>query len=309
MNFNINTCRWIIWGAKRPYNTFGHIFEAFFRALKYLNKEVLWLEKDEDISQIDFNNTLFLSMNCVIQGMPQRKDCFYVIHNILGDTYLSYFDGLKLLPFGIHVSINKYSSNVMELAPQCFFEPGTPSLSFRWGTDLLPHEIEANKPGRVFNSDSHIFNYVGTVDGEKSYQLDNFVRACRENGIEYAQYGGFSGGRTVSTEEHIQLVKDSYLAPAIQGMDQVNQGYVSCRLFKNISYGQMGLTYSKYAQELFDGKLIYNPDAYQLFYEAKERLQFMPLKELHDLMDEVAVKHTYLNKVDAIVKAIKILEN
>ena len=305
VNFDIEKCRWVIWGAKDDRDTFSHIHEAFLRALRYLEKDVVWLDANDDILTIDFSNSLFLGMNCSLQGLPQRKDCFYVIHNILGDPWLPYFDGLKLLAYGLHVSTNTYSSEVMELAPQAFFEPSARSLQFRWGTDLLPHEIEANKPTRAFNSDSRVFNYIGTVDGEKNAQLQNFIRACRENGIEYRQYGGSGGFKIVSAEEHVQLVKVSYLAPAIQGMDQVNQGYVSCRLFKNISYGQMGLTYSKYAQELFEGGLIYNPDAYQLFYDAKERLQTMPVKELHDLMDIVARDHTYLNKISAIEQAVR----
>ena len=27
--FDIRTAQWVIWGAKRPYNTFGHIHEAY----------------------------------------------------------------------------------------------------------------------------------------------------------------------------------------------------------------------------------------------------------------------------------------
>lgn len=307
MSFNIHTCKWVIWGAKHPYNTFGHVHEAFLRALKYLGKDAQWLENDEDVSQIDFSNTLFLSMNCVVEGMPQRKDCFYVIHNIMGDPRMPYFEGLKLLPYGIHISTNRYSSQTVELAPQVFFDlANTPSLAMRWGTDQLPHEIETNKPLVPFNSSSRICNFIGSIDTMKKGYLDDFGRACRENGITYT-YHGSHGGRVVLADEHIRLVKDSYICPAIQGRDQVEQGYVSCRLFKNISYGQMGVTCSTYANELFGGKLICNPDAYRLFYDARERLQSMSIGELHALMDEVATKHTYLNKIDGIVRAVQIL--
>lgn len=305
--FDIETCKWIIWGAKSQYNTFGHVHEAFLRALKHLGKDAQWLDYGDDVSNIDFSNTLFIGMNCVLQGMPQRKDCFYVIHNIQGDPRQGYFDGLKLLPYGIHISTNRYDSRVIELAPQVFFDPVTPSLVMRWGTDLLPHEIEANKPAAAFNSESRVFNYIGTVDGMKQYYLEGFKRACAENGIEYRHYGGYSGGPIVTIDEHIRLIKESYICPAIQGRDQVEQGYVSCRLFKNISYGQMGITSSVYANELFGGKLICNPDGYRLFYDARERLQSMPVSELHNLMDEVSKSHTFLNKIDGIIKAIKML--
>ncbi len=309
MDFNIETCRWVIWSAKRPYNTFGHIHEAFFRALKHLGKDVQWLEHDNDITGIDFSNTLFLGMNTCIYGMPRRKDCFYVVHNIFGDKNFSYFDGLKLLGTGVHITPNIYSKNVEVLGSDIYFEPDNRSLQMRWGTDLLPHEIEANKPTRVFNIDSQVVNYIGTLDYQKQPGLDGFIKACKENQIDFRTYGGFNGGPHVSIEEHVRLVKSSYLAPAFQGLDQVRTGYISCRLFKNISAGQFGVTHSPFANDLFRGKLICNEDTYRLFYEAKERLQSMPLQALHNLMDIVAKDHTYINKVRAIERSVRTLEN
>lgn len=307
--FDIQTCRWVIYGAKSPFNTFGYIHQAFLRALKYLGKDAQWLEYDEDVTRIDFSNTLFLSMNTVVHGMPQRKDCFYVVHNIFGDRNFSYFDGLKLLGTGVHITPNVYSKDVQVLGSDIYFEPDNRSLQMRWGTDLLPHEIEANKPTRVFNDDSNTVNYIGTIDFQKQPGLDGFIKACKENGIDFRTYGGFNGGPHVSIEEHIKLVKASYMAPAFQGLDQVRTGYVSCRLFKNISAGQFGVTHSPFANSLFGGKLICNEDTYRLFYDAKERLQSMPLQELHDLMDDVAQNHTYLNKIRAIETAVRTLEN
>jgi hypothetical protein len=309
MSFNIETCRWVIWGAKRPYNTFGHIHAAFLRALQYLGKDAVWLEYDDDISSENFENTLFLGMNCAVQGLPKREDSVYVIHNIHGDKNYGYFSGLRLLGTGVHITPNVYSKNVQVLGKDIYFEPDSRSLQMRWGTDLLPYEIAANKPTRVFNDDSNCVNYIGTVDFQKQPGMDGFSKACRENGIDFRTYGGFNGGPHVSIEEHVRLVKASYMAPAFQGADQVRTGYVSCRLFKNISAGQFGVTHSPFANDLFGGKLICNEDTYRLFYDAKERLQSMPLKELHDLMDTVARDHTYLNKVRAIEHAVRTLEN
>ena len=304
---DIDTCKWVIWGAQPP-NTFGHIHAALLRTLKFLGKDVVWLNNGDDISKIDFTNTCFLTMNCALQGMPRRKDCFYVIHNGNDPACRSYLEDLNVLVWGMHVSTNRYNSDVMEIGPNIHFDQRHGVLQFWHGTDLLPHEIEANKPKKGFNDESRVCAYVGSIDEMKREYISDFSRACQENGIQYNLYGGYNNGRIVSIEEHIQLVKDSYLCPAIEGRDQVAQGYMSCRLFKNISYGQMGLTCSRYANELFGGKLIYNPDAYQLFYDAKERLQHMPVKELHDLMDEVAAKHTYLNKVNGIIKAMRMLK-
>lgn len=310
MSFDISSAKWIMWGGRDDRNTFGHIHWAFLRALKHMGKEAYYLSQGDDLSKYNFENTIFLSMNCIVQGMPQRKDdCFYFIHNIYGDPHQSYFDGLNMMGYGVHVLSNKYDSRVQKIGPDIYFDADSRSMMMYWGTDLLPHEIEANKPTRVFNQESRVCNYIGSLDGMKSKAIQDFSRACQENGIQYQGYGGYNNGRVVSIEEHIQLIKDSYMAPAFQGQDQVNQGYVSCRIMKNLSYGQMPPVHSAYINELFGGRLIYNADTYKLFYDAKERLQSMPLKELHDLMDEVALKHTYLPKVAAIIQAVRTLEN
>ena len=312
MAFNIETCRWVIWGAKdNPYNTFSHIHHAFYRALKYLGKDVVWLEWGDSTADLDLSNTLFLSMNTVIHGMPRRggNDCFYVVHNIRGDEHESYFDGLPLLATGVHITPNVYSKNVQVLGSDIYFEPDDRVLQMRWGTDLLPSEIQANKPTRVFNSDSREINYIGTVDPLKEITMSGFIRACRENGIKFNTYGGFNKQEHPTIQEHVDLVKRSYMAPAFQGMDQVQTGYISCRLFKAISAGQYGITHSPYANALFGNRLIYSPDGYDLFHVARERLQDIRLEELHTLMDIVASEHTYLNKVRAIEHAVRTLEN
>jgi hypothetical protein len=309
MGFDLSSCRWVIWGAKDGLNTFGHVHNAFLRALKFLGKEVYYLDRSDDISRMSFENTLFLSMNCVVKGMPQRKDCFYVVHNAMGDPCQEYFKGLKLLPYGVHIISNRYGYDVEEIGPDIYFDQAHRSLVFYWGTDLLPHEIEANKPDHVFNSGSREFNNIGSLDDMKRPAIEGFVRACNENGIAYHNYGGYNGGEIVSVEKHIRLIKRSYMAPAFQGADQVAQGYMSCRIFKNLSYGQMAPVHSAYANQVFGGRLIFNTDTYKLFYEARERLSVMPVEELHSIMDFVAEKHTYLNKIAGIEYAVRALEN
>jgi len=309
VSFDVDKARWVIWGAKDGLNTFHHIHEAYLRTLKHMGKEVYYFDQSDDISNFDFSGVVFLSMNCVVAGMPRRDDCFYVVHNAFNDPCMNYLKGLKVLPYGVHILTNRYADTVKEIGPDIFFDETTGSMSFYWATDLLPHEIEANKPTRVFNHDSKVVNYVGSVDNMKRGHIDGFVKALRENKIEYRGWGGYNNGRVVSIPEHVQLIKDSYMAPAFQGQDQVDQGYMSCRIFKNLSYGQMTLTHSKYANDVFGGRLIYNSDTYTLFQEGREKLQSMPLEELHSLMDLVARKHTFVNKLDAVIKAIRIMEN
>src|SRR5208282_616440 len=293
---NLETCKFVVWGFKNTYNTFGHIHEAFYRALKFMRRDVQWLDHLDDISSVDFSNTFFISMEQGVVGMPRRQDCFYALHNMEQQSR-EITSGLAFLNYGLHTDTTENPSNLVELAADTFFLPPT-GLRFRWGTDLLPEEIHANKPVRVFRSESRESHFIGSNVPE----LLPFANACRSNGISFEHQSN------VSIEDNIRLIQKSYIAPAINVRYQTEVGYIPCRIFKNISYGQMGVTNSKAVNDFFRGRLIYNPDPEKLFYQAQEQLPEVSLDILHQLMDEVAEKHTYLNKIDALLKAAKMVQ-
>ena len=91
------------------------------------------------------------------------------------------------------------------------------------------------------------------------------------------------------------------MAPAIQGAWQCVNGYIPCRIFKNISYGQWGITNNRVVYDLFKGKVIYNSDTYQLFYDAKHYIDNAPISELYELMDFVKNNHTYINRIETLL--------
>lgn len=305
MPIDFNNCNFCVWGFKHSYNTFRHIHEAFFRALrfKYPNRTVLWLDEQDEIYYINFENTLFIGMHMSIQGIPRLESCAYAIHNTDPATK-EYFKGYFLLNYGLHVSRMDLPSTSQELSRDTYFfhQPWEDydAVVFRWGTDLLPHEIEANKPDRVFREDSRVVNYIGSGIAE----VEPFKQACRENGIEFNAVGGFNRPE-VSIEENVRLIKESYTAPAISNAYHCDVGYIPCRFIKNISYGQIPVTNNKYSYDLFK-EGIYNPDARELFYDAKYALPHIHFTDLYNLMDEVAKNHTYLNKIDALLMAAKI---
>jgi hypothetical protein len=172
-------------------------------------------------------------------------------------------------------------------------------LDFRWATDLLPVEIERLKPATVLGRNSRVINWVGSVWHVNDKELNSFKRACDENQIQFRAVGAGQRG-VVSIEENIRLVRESFMAPAISGSHHNVEGYAPCRIFKNISYGQMGITNNPFVNRLFQDKLIFETDPYKLFYVARDRMQSLDVKEIHDLMDFVAKKHTYINRIQAL---------
>ena len=300
--FNIDTCKWVVWGYRKQWHTHTNVHSAIYCALQHMGKPTLWLDSDDGS---DFSNTLFLSVNDVSLNIPRRNDCFYAIYNGGDPRCRTYFAGLPQLAFACIYYARSSEPYRVDLSADATWLPPH-GLEMRWATDLLPHEIERNKPSQVFRSESRVVNWVGTYEkNHNGLTVPPFADECQKNGIQFRAIGGYSGTPPVSMEENIRLIQESYIAPTIPANDQM-QGYAPCRIFKNISYGQYGVTNSKFVNAVFGDRLIFAPDSRQLFHIARERLPQIPLKDLHDLMDEVAAKHTYLNRISDIEKAVRL---
>jgi ABC-type dipeptide/oligopeptide/nickel transport system ATPase subunit len=125
-------------------------------------------------------------------------------------------------------------------------------LYFPWATDLLPHEIESN----IQNIETLITEERVCFVGFGTSSLKPVEKFCSKHDLEFMLCGGFSNN--VDTETNQAYISQSLMAPAIQSEWQVQNGYIPCRIFKNISYGKMGLTNSETVYRLFDRKIIDN---------------------------------------------------
>jgi hypothetical protein len=159
----------------------------------------------------------------------------------------------------------------------------------------------------------NIINYVGTIsEGTNDNRLDffDFVRAAKDDRKRIMVYGGYTGQLNmdnvsvrqgfVSNDQHIQLIKDSYLAPAIQSVYQVKSGYVADRIFKNISYGQWPGTNNPAAYKYFDELISFNVNCYSLYYDMVKDRQNEVRNRV--LMLLVKNKHTYVNRINEILE-------
>jgi len=325
-NFNLATCRYLVWGYRNVYHTHSHIHEGFYRALKFLGKTVDWLDQADDFSDENFENTLVITnhdcvttsywpwKNKIKSKLPIRPDCFYVVHGLNDHSNIREMFNNNSLSWNVyndysHILESKHGlplTDRLDLDQDTPFYPKQKHLEFRWATDILPHEIEKNKPDCLLSLKNPIINWVGTIWHVNQKEISQFIEACKQDNIEFKHIGAGQKG-VISIDENIKLIRESYMAPAISGSHHLTEGYAPCRIFKNISYGQFGITNSSRVNEIFNNRLIYNPNPYDLYFEAKERLQSVSLKELHELMDEVSNKHTYLNKISSIMEAIKII--
>ncbi len=288
----------ILWGHKMHTHTHSYIHWGYSRAFKSLGYETFWFDNTDDVANFDFSDSLFITEGQVDQKMPVREDCRYVLHNCDDPRYL------PLIKIGLAMRLQVYSNDVPNravemLAPYTYYEPEKQCLYQPWATDLLPHEINAVKKNvPQFKKERTVYLVASIGGGDKfenasSYRA--FFNGCNERGISCINY------RSVSMEQNMELVQRSIIAPAIQSKWQCEQGYIPCRIFKNVSYGQLGITNSKTVYELFNKKIVYNPDCCQLVQDSLKKLETTSMTEIFEMMDFVRDHHTYLNRIEKIL--------
>jgi len=285
----------IIWGHKLHSHTHSYIHWAFYRTFKHLGYDTYWFDNSDDVRGFDFSGSLFITEGQVDQKMPVRDDCRYILHNCDGARYKSLKDKDLCICLQVYTH-DCLPRKVEEVDDFIFVDRGDRCIYMPWATDLLPHEIDAQKERiqREGMTRSHIIHWVGTSSTGEFGNIDEinaFRKAAAQHGLS------FKFDRNLSMEDNIRVIQASYVAPALQGAWQVKNGYIPCRIFKNISYGKMGVTNSETVSRLFKGKIVYNPDCYRLCYDAVARVKNMSQDDLFELMDLVRTKHTYINRI------------
>jgi hypothetical protein len=286
----------VIWGHKLHSHTHSYIHYGFYKAFTHLGYRTYWFDDRDNVSAFDFTNTLFITEGQVDKKIPLRLDCYYILHHCRDIPRFQ-----KLIDNKRVIFLDQYNDFYIyphQLAPFTYAHFPDGHIAMPWATDLLPHEIELNKQKIKHIKKTNTIYWIGTIgDGWAGNinELRPFMRACNENRIHFQQK------INVSSEQNSTLIQQSYMAPAIVGTWQEKHGYIPCRVFKNISYGQIVATNSQQAHELFENKLIFNKNTHQLFFDTKKRLANIKLEEIYELMDMVKEKHTYINRISTLI--------
>lgn len=290
----------VMWGHKLHTNTFSYVHYGIERAFRHLGYETAWLDDSDDVSGASFSNCLFFTEGQVDGKIPLDPSSKYVLHNCSSDKY----------PNRLNLQVCRETCpehNSLQYAPETESRRGwaryhrpSNTLFQPWATDLLPHEIDVGWAGMPRKNACH---WVGTIGSSRTLygnedEIAPFSRACKENGVEFIHHWP---NKTPSSLA-IGLIQESIVAPAIHGAWQLNNGYYADRLFKNISYGHLGVTNSEVAQRAFGGRLIYNKDGYQLFYDALPHLG--DKARIVDLMETVRDEHTYVSRAEMILSVL-----
>src|ERR1700722_11695217 len=135
----------IIWGHKLHTNTFSFVFNGFYRGFQHLGYNTFWFDDSDDVSQIDFSNSLFITEGQVDGKIPLVADAVYFLHN----ADLTKYPSLKSFTYQVYTD-DVLTRNCIKVDSCIYYDIPGRCLYMPWATDLLPYEIDEIKSALPF---------------------------------------------------------------------------------------------------------------------------------------------------------------
>tara|TARA_R100000008_G_scaffold4749_1_gene2972 strand:- start:12698 stop:13693 length:996 start_codon:yes stop_codon:yes gene_type:complete len=315
----------VIWGYPLYSHTASYGWEAYQKAFSYLGYDVYWFHDEDFPEDFDFSNTMFLCEGFADKKLPLNdSSCYFVWYCPDPAKYIN--AGVKKfvdvrMPVDNHKDhIHDYSVSSLDtisIGPSCLMEKKKDQkvtisnqyvsyeiddfdrLYINWATNLLPHEILESDI--YLERDEKKIYFLGSISNAGQHEnfsnFKPFVEECQKLGIEF--YHNDPWRSPVTTDKLVETTKKSYLGVEIRGPEHVRTNMVPERIFKNISFGHLGMTNSKAVYKELEGNCIFNPKTDELLHNCiSNRENWQMIKNAQKLVKE---KHTYVNRIKSLV--------
>ncbi len=311
MNFNKEKNKIVIWGLRNKYHTHRHIHKAFYENAQKLGFNVVWVEDEKVNSQVIEAGDLIISAEVVGKMVPEkfkleeynlpvRDDIFYCLHNFK----TIFKDKLKpenYINLAVYYNMVLEIKNIEKWGSATYFDTKTRTLYQPWGTDLLPEEFK--QP--VFNKNSLVF-WIGSIwnnalNQGNMMEIEELKKVLKENKLKFFNL------RFIPDWLNIFLVRTSRLAPAIAGKYQVDVNYLPCRMFKNISYGQLGITNVQKFKDILGDSFVEGDSIKELIKNALSLSKEEYLNKVR-AQQKIIKNYTYKNSLENIIKTLGLNE-
>ena len=233
-------------------------------------------------------------MNFSDYCIPVREDIYYCLHNFK-DIFLDKLNPSRVILLDTYK--NGAENSDIKIDEVTFIDTKNKFVKLYqpWGTNLMPWEFK--KP--VFNNHRFVF-WVGSIWNDKFNhgnieEINNLKNTLCEKNIKFINV------RFVPDWVNILLVRLSRIAPAIGGRIQTEVNYLPCRMFKNISYGQLGFSNVKKFSDLYKNCLLSGENIEQLVNSALDLSKDEYIRIVKE-QQEITKKQTYLQKINNIFK-------
>lgn len=283
----------VIFGLRNQRDTFRYIFSSFYLTLKKLDIPVVWVDNLISSNEIISSGDVVLAVNVAGDCLEIKGDVKYCLHN---------FDIIKYQSKNV-VHLQVYTDQAISPGIEYWntatlFDPRLRILYQPWGTNLLPWEFlpptysRINKVywiGSVWNNELNQGNIEMISDLKKALSKQNI---------------GFIHKANVSDQRNISYIRKSRIAPAFGGGWQAEKNYLPCRVFKNISYGQLGIVNVGKFKDIF-GEAFINGETIEELVENSLSISEKDYLELTNIQQNKIQNHTYLDKIANILVAFE----
>lgn len=328
----------IVWGYPLDSHTHSYVHFCWVKTFKALGYETHWFEDNNypALDTFNYTNTIFITEGHCDRNIPLDASNMYFVHACVNPLKYKKSGG-RLVDIRYHVaylhdSVYDYNLNtkinnfsVTNLPDSMTYYESSACVDdlnkqFRndnkdagfyeaiymfWATDLLPHEI-CYDDRFIKPSFPHEMIFVGSIGSGNDREVRKFFDGCQNNNIICRHVNPWH--RPVSFEEGKRMVQQSVIAPDIRGASNPKSnhkeiGYIACRLFKNISYGKLGVTNSPRVKELFGENV--------LLETQEDQIASLCLQNIGDSdyilkqMKWVAENHTYINRVKDLLSVVE----
>lgn len=304
----------IIWGHPLHSHTHSYIHNGFFLGFKELGYHTYWFHDDISIDpSFDFSNSLFITEHQVDNKIPKRNDCLYFVHFLEKHKYPGVNDSNLIDLKCSFRDMNREKEN----DPNLLFTPITDKnfefysninnqLTYYtlWATDLFPRQImeNINNISNIRNNRTNNIFFIGQITNS----WNHLKQLCQYNNIPFVKYGATFNNkdpRALSTEDNQKFIQQSFISPALQDELQIKDQYIPCRIFKNISYGRMGITNNPLVYNLFDKKILFDSNINNLIIKSinfEKKYDSNSNDTVISNMKYVMDNHTYIQRIESL---------
>jgi len=296
----------VIWGLRRQWHSHRFIHQGFFETFRYLGFPVVWTDFTSDPDIIEPGDFVITSNACGrgTRGAPLaplKSGTYYCFHGFAHSGY----DGNDRRPH--HEIDRKYSLNLEVFLDKAtaasdqwdvvtYFDKPSKTLHQPWGTNLPEEQFRSPVISR-----SPLVFWVGAIWNNALNQgnrreIDELRAVLRLRSLRFVHL------KFIPDCVSIAAIRASRVAPAIAGRWQVENNYLPCRMFKNISYGQLGISNVPKFSELYRGCTIPGGSISELIDNALA----LPRKDVIELVEaqqKITRQHTYVHKIRNIFRA------
>ena len=113
--------------------------------------------------------------------------------------------------------------------------------------------------------------------------------------------------KNVSDKTNIRAVRLSRLAPSLAGEWQAENNYLPCRFFKNVSYGQLGITNVPKFRDVVGQDLFFKLDPRNP-QQLEKLLALSPAVYKDSVLAQqeyIRRRHTYVSKIANLMRALE----